>query len=80
MRLLGGLSTDRPASRPKVVVVAAIVGLAVAWSFAPVATGRAEAAFPGRNGRIAWTVLQPPFTEFPESLLNQVVVDRDIFT
>lgn len=43
-------------------------------------TPRAEGAFPGRNGRIAWPVVQPPFSESPESLVNQFVVDRDIFT
>lgn len=40
----------------------------------------ADAAFPGRNGRIAWPVVQPPFSEFPESLVTQFVVERDIFT
>ncbi len=40
---------------------------------------RANAAFPGRNGRIAISVLRPPFTSLPGGELI-VAADRDLFT
>lgn len=62
--------------RLSLVLCAALSVTFVASSFTP---PQAKAAFPGRNGRIAISVLREPFTSLPgEDLL--LGGDRDIFT
>lgn len=41
---------------------------------------RADAAFPGRNGRIAISVIRPPFNSLPEVGVPIFAGERDIFT